>query len=322
MSEVTRVFAETYKMYDENLDAFSNRWKDVVVLGARPEDCRLRSVEAFGHTWRVSLAGEQVEVPPEGFPATVGPPDEDGLQSLRFHTPWTGVTLAVVASPLVPQTLVNWFAECSHLREVHGLELLGTSRARSLQGMFLGCESLEALDVSGFDTSQAEDLSSMFFGCSALRTLDLSGFDTSRVTNMSSMLSGCSSLRSVNVTGLDTSRVTHMSNLFCSCSALRELDLSGFDTSHAEHLSGLFWNCTALEALDLSGFDFSNATTMLFMFRNCSSLAALRMPGVSPERADKIRMGAMFEGTDSLGDTPQHLVELVRSGTGVSIGNL
>lgn len=270
MSEVTRVFAETYKMYDENLDAFSNRWKDVVVLGARPEDCRLRSVEAFGHTWRVSLAGEQVEVPPEGFPATLGPPDEDGLQSLRFHTPWTGVTLAVVASPLVPQTLVNWFAECSHLREVHGLELLDTSRARSLQGMFLGCESLEALDVSGFDTSQAEDLSSMFFGCSALR----------------------------------------------------DLDLSGFDTSHAEHLSGLFWNCAELAALDLSGFDFSSATTMLFMFRNCSSLAALRMPGVSPERADKIRMGAMFEGTDSLGDTPQHLVELVRSGTGVSIGNL
>lgn len=151
---------------------------------------------------------------------------------------------AEVASPIVSQTLVNWFAECSHLREVHGLELLDTSRARSLQGMFLGCESLEALDVSGFDTSQAEDLSSMFFGCSALRTLDL------------------------------------------------------------------------------SGFDFSSATTMLFMFRNCSSLAALRMPGVSPERADKIRMGAMFEGTDSLGDTPQHLVELVRSGTGVSIGNL
>lgn len=99
---------------------------------------------------------------------------------------------ADVASPIVPQTLVNWFAECSRLREVRGLELL--------------------------------------------------------------------------------------------------------DTSHAEHLSGLF--------------------------RNCSSLAALRMPGVSPERADKIRMGAMFEGTDSLGDTPQHLVELVRSGTGVSIGNL
>lgn len=99
---------------------------------------------------------------------------------------------ADVASPIVPQTLVNWFAECSRLREVHGLELL--------------------------------------------------------------------------------------------------------DTSHAERLSGLF--------------------------RNCSSLAALRMPGVSPERADKIRMGAMFEGTDSLGAAPQHLMELVRSGVGISIGNL
>lgn len=99
MSEITRVFAETYKMYDENLDAFSDRWKDVVVLGAQPEDCQLRSVEAFGHTWRLSLAGEQVEVPPEGFPATTEPSDENGPGPLRFHTPWTDVTLAVVASP-------------------------------------------------------------------------------------------------------------------------------------------------------------------------------------------------------------------------------
>lgn len=56
--------------------------------------------------------------------------------------------------------------------------------------------------------------------------------------------------------------------------------------------------------------------------RRMAPTAALRMPGVNPERAGKIRMGAMFEGADSLGDTPQHLVELVRSGTGVSIGNL
>lgn len=320
MSEITRVFAETYKMYDENLDAFSDRWKDVVVLGAQPEDCQLRSVEAFGHTWRLSLAGEQVEVPPEGFPATTEPSDENGPGPLRFHTPWTDVTLAVVASPLVPQTLVNWFAECLHLREVRGLELLDTSRACSLQGMFLGCESLEAIDISGFDTAQAENLSGMFFGCSALRTLDLSGLDTSHVTNMGSMLYGCSSLRSINIRDLDTSRVTHMSHLFCDCSSITELNLSGFDTSRSEYLAGLFQNCSTLKMLNLSSFDFSSAKTMFFMFRNCSSLAALKMPGINPERADKIRMGAMFEGTDSLGDTPEHLSELIRNGTGISIG--
>ena len=39
---------------------------------------------------------------------------------------------ADVASPIVPQTLVNWFAECSRLREVRGLELLDTSHAEHL----------------------------------------------------------------------------------------------------------------------------------------------------------------------------------------------
>ena len=242
MSETTGVFAETYKMYDERLAAFSDRWKDVVVLGARPEDCRLRSVEAFGRTWRLSLAGEMVEVPPEGFAEVVSAPDEMGMRSVSYRVPWTDASLAVVAAPIAPERLDHWFAGCWNLREVRGLGLLDTSCARSMRGTFLGCEALAELDVSGFDTSRAEQMSGMFWGCSSLRELDLAGFDLSRVTSL------------------------------------------------------------------------------FFLFRGCSSLAALRMPGIDPARADEVRMGAMFEGADALGDTPEHLAELVRSGAGVAVG--
>ena len=294
MSETTRVFAETYKMYDERLAAFSDRWKDVVVLGARPEDCRLRSVEAFGRTWRLSLAGEMVEVPPEGFAEVVSAPDEMGMRSVSYRVPWTDASLAVVASPVAPERLDHWFAGCWSLREVRGLGLLDTSCARSMRGTFLGCEALAELDVSGFDTSRVEDMRNLFWGCSSLLALDVSGFDTARVETMGGM--------------------------FCGCSALTELDVSGFDTSCVEQMSGMFWGCSSLRELDLAGFDLSSVTSLFFLFRGCSSLAALRMPGIDPARADEVRMGAMFEGTDALGDTPEHLAELVRSGSGVAVG--
>ena len=294
MSETTRVFAETYKMYDERLAAFSDRWKDVVVLGARPEDCRLRSVEAFGRTWRLSLAGEMVEVPPEGFAEVVSAPDEMGMRSVSYRVPWTDASLAVVASPVAPERLDHWFAGCWSLREVRGLGLLDTSCARSMRGTFLGCEALAELDVSGFDTSRVEDMRNLFWGCSSLLALDVSGFDTARVETMGGMFHGCSSLAS--------------------------LDVSGFDTSCVEQMSGMFWGCSSLRELDLAGFDLSSVTSLFFLFRGCSSLAALRMPGIDPARADEVRMGAMFEGTDALGDTPEHLAELVRSGSGVAVG--
>lgn len=320
MSETTGVFAETYKMYDERLAAFSDRWKDVVVLGARPEDCRLRSVEAFGRTWRLSLAGEMVEVPPEGFAEVVSAPDEMGMRSVSYRVPWTDASLAVVAAPIAPERLDHWFAGCWNLREVRGLGLLDTSCARSMRGTFLGCEALAELDVSGFDTSRVEDMRNLFWGCSSLLALDVSGFDTARVETMGGMFHGCSSLASLDVSGFDTSRVTSMTNLFCGCSALTELDVSGFDTSRAEQMSGMFWGCSSLRELDLAGFDLSRVTSLFFLFRGCSSLAALRMPGIDPARADEVRMGAMFEGADALGDTPEHLAELVRSGAGVAVG--
>ena len=321
MAEVTKVFAETYKMYDENLDAFSDHWKDVVVFGPTPEDCRLRSIEAFGRTWRLSLAGDLEEVPPEGIPEVRGEPNEYGGYPVWYRVPWRDVTLAVIQAPIVPESLDYWFAQCIRLCEIRGLGLLDTSHVRSMRGTFLSCCELSELDVSGFDTGRVETMEHMFLGCSSLETLDLSGFDTAHVERMSSMFNGCSSLTRLDVSSFDTRRVREMANLFCRCSSLEELDLSGFDTSRVERMPGMFWECLALRSLDLTGFDLSSVTAMFFMFRDCPSLTSLALPGLDPERADEVNTKLMFWGADALGEDPELLVKLVRSGEGVRVGD-
>ena len=63
-----------------------------------------------------------------------------------------------------------------------------------MKGMFAGCESLTALDLSSFDTSKVKDMSWMFVGCESLTALDLFSFDTAKVTDMYGMFEGCQSL--------------------------------------------------------------------------------------------------------------------------------
>ena len=65
--------------------------------------------------------------------------------------------------------------------------------------MFLGCSSLESIDLSSFNTNNVTNMSCMFCKCSSLKSIDLSSFNTNNVTNMSFMFFGCSSLKKENV---------------------------------------------------------------------------------------------------------------------------
>ena len=60
--------------------------------------------------------------------------------------------------------------------------------------MFSECESLETLDISGWNVSNVEDMSYMFYGCKSLGTLDVSKWDVSNVNNMYCMFFRCKSL--------------------------------------------------------------------------------------------------------------------------------
>ena len=200
-----------------------------------------------------------------------------------------------------PTSCAYWFNACTKLSTIEGLSNLNTSGVNSMKSMFRNCESLESLDVSGFDTrlvttmyamfsfcqslksldvsgfntSQVTTMEGMFSGCQSLESLDLSGFNTSKVTTMKGMFYGCQSLESLDVSGFNTSQVTTMENMFNRCQSFKSLDLSGFNTSLVTTMNGMFYNCSALTSLDVSGFNTSNVTTMISMFNGCSNLTTI-----------------------------------------------
>ena len=173
------------------------------------------------------------------------------------------------------------------LTQIQNLQLLDTSKVVDMSGMFLGCESLTSLDLSGFDTSRVSDMSNLFTYCENLTSLDLSGFDTSQVTNMKGMFSCCENLTSLDVSSFDTSQVTDMTSMFYCCESLTSLDVSSFDTSQVTDMRYMFRGCYSLTSLNTSGFDTSRVTDMEGMFANCRSLTSLDVSGFDTSQVEE-----------------------------------
>ena len=150
-----------------------------------------------------------------------------------------------------------------------------TSNVTSMGTMFRVGSSLTSLNVSKFDTSKCTYMKKMFSYCSSLTSLDLSSFDTSNVTSMDKMFLSCSSLTSLDVSNFDTCNVTDMEGMFSGCSSLTSLNVSKFNTSNVTNMNQMFGDCSALTTLDLSSFDTRNVTLITSMFAGCTALKTI-----------------------------------------------
>ena len=145
-----------------------------------------------------------------------------------------------------PTTTERWFYEFNLLERIEGLEHLNTSQVTDMSGMFSGCKSLTALDLSRFDTSKVTGMGRMFSGCGSLTALDLSRFDTSQVTDMGCMFSGCGSLIALDLSRFDTSQVTDMGCMFSGCGSLTTIYCNS--SWSARHSDDMFSGCNSLRA--------------------------------------------------------------------------
>lgn len=159
----------------------------------------------------------------------------------------------------------SMFSSFSKLATIENLNLLNTSHARKMDGMFKGCRVLTNLDVSGFDASNVTDLSRMFFSCSKLASLDLSNWKTPNVTDLSYMFYSCSGLTSLDISNFDTSNVTSMSYMFYGCSGLTTIYAGeNWSTDKVTKSSNMFSACTNLKgdiAFDSSSVNKTYAKT-------------------------------------------------------------
>ena len=189
---------------------------------------------------------------------------------------------------------MGFFSYSKYLESIEGLANLNTSNAVTMCQMFMGCSSLNSLDLSQFNTSKVTSMSSMFEDCSSLKELDLSSFDTEKVTDMSAMFDRCSSLESLNVSSFNTKNVTDMYNMFSGCSALKSLDLSHFITDNVTDMSGMF-NGLCTTSLDISNFNTSKVTDMSYMFSYFYAPIDLDLSHFNTENVT--RMQKMFYNT-------------------------
>lgn len=87
--------------------------------------------------------------------------------------------------------IINFFAGCTNLEEINGLEKLGHTKAVSLTGIFMKCEKLNELDLSNWDLKNVKDISYMFNDCNMIKSINFTGWNTSRIFYTSELFDGC-----------------------------------------------------------------------------------------------------------------------------------
>ena len=165
-----------------------------------------------------------------------------------------------------PTSLEHFFAGCSTLETISGLEYLNTANITDMSRMFEACSALKSLDLTKFDTKNVSNMYFMFNNCPNLTSLDLTNFNTKNVKNMNGMFGDCSNLTSLDITNFNTAKVTNMGNMFLGCSNLTSLDLTNFNTAKVTDMHYMFKGCSALTSLDLTNFNTAEVRDMNRMF--------------------------------------------------------
>lgn len=174
------------------------------------------------------------------------------------------------------------FSNCAKLESID-LSSFVTYNVTSMSGLFNGCKNLKQIKLgNGFNTENVTGygLTRLFMGCSSLDVIDLSKFSTSKALSFEGLFNGCSSLKEI-IWGdnFDTHYAEEFRGMFGSCSSIENLDLSWFNMSSSRNLMSMFEGCKSLKRLNISSFttEHIEENKIESMFLDCRQLAELHL---------------------------------------------
>ena len=168
-----------------------------------------------------------------------------------------------------------------------------------------GANTIETIDVTGWDLSLTTSISGIFANSSKLKTITgLNTWDTSNITNMYTSFTNCSQLTSLDLSNWNTSNVTSMTAMFYGTSNLSELNLDNWsfiktngtsgsgsflDGSAIKNLSAKNWKIPnyfgnwisrtwasrTIETIDVTGWDLSLTTDISGIFGSSTTLQTI-----------------------------------------------
>ena len=238
-----------------------------------------------------------------------------GMEDRPWHDMASGIYSVVFDESFANCTSITstfyWFAGCTNLETILGIEYFNTGNVTDMRYMFDSCSNLTSLDVSHFNTANVTNMYCMFFNCSSLTNLDVSHFNTENVTDMQSMFWNCSGLTSLDVSNFNTSNVTNIGGVFHGCSSLTSLDVSNFNTSNVTSMWQMFSGCPNLKTIYVgAGWTTANVTESANMFEGCTSLV-----GESGTTYDSSHTDAEYARVD-MGSSPGYFTYKNGGGSG------
>ena len=66
-------------------------------------------------------------------------------------------------------------------KENNTIKLIWNQKTTTCSEMFVGCSTIEEIDLSQFDSTEVTQMFEMFYGCSSLKHINFTNFDTSKV---------------------------------------------------------------------------------------------------------------------------------------------
>lgn len=170
------------------------------------------------------------------------------------------------------------------------LTILDVSNITNMVNLFCYCESLEEIDVTGWDVSKLESVGSFCYECYNLkRVKGLETWKPKELQDISSMFSNCYNLEEVNLSGWNCPKIHVFVCLFEACERLKSVDVTGlccfsFDTFEDfdeeninwfsyQNAESCFAYCYALEnIIGLDTWIMSDILEIGGMFEECYSL--------------------------------------------------
>lgn len=192
--------------------------------------------------------------------------------------------------------MLGVFESCNSL-EYLNLSGWNTASVKSMVQLFSGCDKLKKININKWNVSNVEDMNGMFCGCESLENLNLNVWDTSKVKDMSRMFV-CCDVSSLAIDEIDTSSVTDMSFMFDGCKNLTNVRFGGkFNTKNVVKMQEMFSGCGDLEAVDLSNMDASSLKDMSFIFSRCDKLHSVKFGGKFNTKNVEDMKGLFYECT-------------------------
>ena len=175
----------------------------------------------------------------------------------------------------------HMFAYLYTLEEIVNLGVLDTSEADDMNKMFMfaGCRVANPrYDVSHFNTSKVRIFYRMFYYCETLEELDVSGWDGSSAVNLDNMFRNCVKLKSLDLASFNTPNATTFRSLFNRCDSIEELDLDNMETGKGELMTYVFYGMKSLRKLSIRKFDVNRPdASITYMFSRCPNLAEIHL---------------------------------------------